>query len=35
LGQQEAALNDLIASFIDDVGVIGPLTIELIGNVDT
>ncbi|CAK9202181.1 unnamed protein product [Sphagnum troendelagicum] len=32
--QQRNALDNLIASFIDDVGVIGPLTVELIANID-
>ncbi len=35
LEQQQAALNDFIASFIDDVGVTGLLIIESIGNLDT
>jgi hypothetical protein len=35
LEQQQATLNDLIAFFIDDVGVISPFTIELIRNLDT
>jgi hypothetical protein len=33
--EQKAALNDLVASFIDNVGVISPLTTKLIGNLDT
>jgi hypothetical protein len=32
--QQRNALDNLIASFIDDVGVTGPLTAELIANID-
>jgi len=32
--QQGNALDNLIASFIDDVGVIRPLTAELIANID-
>jgi hypothetical protein len=32
--QQRNALDNLIASFIDDVGVIGPLTAESITNID-
>jgi hypothetical protein len=32
--QQRNALDNLIASFIDDVGVIGPLTAESIANID-
>jgi hypothetical protein len=32
--QQRNALDNLIASFIDDVGVIGPLTTESIANID-
>jgi hypothetical protein len=32
--QQRNALDNFIASFIDDVGVIGPLTAELIANID-
>jgi hypothetical protein len=35
LEQQQATLNDLVAYFIDDVGVTGPLTTESIGNLDT
>jgi hypothetical protein len=35
LEQQQVALNDLVASFIDNVAVTSPLTIELIGNLDT
>jgi hypothetical protein len=35
LEQQQTTLNDLVASFIDDIGVTGLLTIELIGNLDT
>jgi len=35
LEQQQAALNDLVASFIDDVGVTSSLTIKSIGNLDT
>jgi hypothetical protein len=34
LEQQQATSNDLIASFIDDVGVTGPLTTGSIGNLD-
>ncbi len=33
--QQQAALNDLVAFFIDDVGVTGLLTTESIRNLDT
>jgi hypothetical protein len=32
--QQRNALDNLIASFIDDIGVIGPLTAESIVNID-
>jgi hypothetical protein len=32
--QQRNALDNVIASFIDDVGVTGPLTTELITNID-
>jgi hypothetical protein len=32
LDQQQAALDDLVTSFIDDVGVIGPLSPEAIAN---
>jgi len=32
--QQQNALDNFIASFIDDVRVIGPLTAELIANID-
>jgi hypothetical protein len=32
--QQRNALDNLIASFIDDIGVTGPLTAELIANID-
>jgi len=32
--QQQNALDNLIASFIDDVGMIGPLTTESITNID-
>jgi hypothetical protein len=32
--QQQNALNNLIASFIDDVGVIGPFTTESIASID-
>jgi hypothetical protein len=35
LEQQQATLNDLIAYFIDNVGVTGLFTIESIGNLDT
>ncbi|KAH9554008.1 hypothetical protein CY35_08G042000 [Sphagnum magellanicum] len=35
LEQQQAALNDLVAFFIDDVGVTGLLTTESIRNLDT
>jgi len=35
LEQRQATLNDLVASFIDDVGVISPLTTKLIVNLDT
>jgi hypothetical protein len=32
--QQQNALDNFIASFIDDVGVIGPLIVESIANID-
>jgi hypothetical protein len=32
--QQQNALDNLIASFIDDVGATGPLTAESIANID-
>jgi hypothetical protein len=32
LDQQQAALDDLVTSFIDDVGVVGPLSPEVIAN---
>ncbi len=32
--QQRNVLDNLIASFIDDIGVIGPLTAESIANID-
>jgi hypothetical protein len=32
--QQRNALDNFIASFIDDVGVIGPLTAESIANIN-
>jgi hypothetical protein len=32
--QQRNALDNLIASFIDDVGMIGPLIAESIANID-
>jgi mannose/fructose/N-acetylgalactosamine-specific phosphotransferase system component IID len=35
LEQQQATSNDLVASFIDNVGMTGPLTTESIGNLDT
>jgi hypothetical protein len=35
LEQQQATLNNLVASFIDNVGMISPFTIESIGNLDT
>jgi hypothetical protein len=35
LEQQQTTLNDLIASFIDNVGVTSPFTTELIGNLGT
>jgi len=35
LEQPPATLNDLIASFIDDVGVTSSFTIESIGNLST
>jgi hypothetical protein len=34
LDQQQAALDDLVTSFIDDVGVIGPLSPEAIANLE-
>ncbi|CAK9274878.1 unnamed protein product [Sphagnum jensenii] len=33
--EQQAALNDLVASFIDDLGTTSPLTTKSIGNLDT
>jgi hypothetical protein len=35
LEQQQVTLNDLVPSFIDDVGVNCPFTTESIGNLDT
>ncbi len=35
LEQQQATLNDLVASFINDVGVTGSLTTKSIRNLDT
>jgi hypothetical protein len=35
LEQQQAALNDLVAFFINHVGVTGPFITESIGNLDT
>jgi hypothetical protein len=35
LEQQQATLNDLVASFVNDIRVISPLTTESIGNLDT
>jgi len=32
--QQRNALDNLIASFIDNIGVIGPLTAKLIANIN-
>jgi hypothetical protein len=34
LDQQQAALVDLVASLMEDVGVTGPLTAEAIANLD-
>ncbi|CAK9862296.1 unnamed protein product [Sphagnum jensenii] len=34
LDQQQAALDDLVTSFIDDIGVIGPLSLEAIANLE-
>jgi hypothetical protein len=34
LDQQQAALDDLVTSFIDDVGIIGPLSPEAIANLE-
>ncbi len=35
LDQQQAALVGLVASFMEDVGITGPLTAEAIANLDT
>jgi len=34
LDQQQVALDDLVTSFIDDVGIIGPLSPEPIANLE-